>query len=253
MTFSERGKTESLAEHLLRNADALGLDQGQRARLRHAYRLGLGDRDAKRDGQAHANQVRLELVDDLDQVVLVATARGERVTIHNDAGAKRIKSRDGLGSLAEGTAKRLPAITAQEAKDGMAYRLLWEMAGKGAGLGSQLEDRPRAIRDSSHGAVAHGLMKAYVGVRLTGIETAVSHADASGRALNVLRAIAGEGRTLRSLGQGGDVKRKNLAALRLALRITRAAIEGNYGLRTPPPAPPTLALIDLFGAGVVET
>lgn len=233
MTFIEKGKAESLAEHLLRNADHLALSEDQRSRLLAAYRLGVaviqdkGRRaEALREADEIANQVRVELEASVEDVALSAKRRGERVSQHNDDGARRIKTRDGLASLQEGG-----AITEQEAKDGMAYRLLFEQAGKGAGLGSQLEDRPKSVRSSSHGAVAHGLLRAYVGVRLTGIETAVGHADASGRALAALRAVAGEGRTVRSLGQGGDVKKKNLAALRLALRVTRAAIEGNYGLR----------------------
>jgi len=233
MTFTERGKTESLAEHLLRNADHLALSEDQRSRLLAAYRLSvvvIHDKEkraeARREGDEIANQVRGELDASVEDAALSAKRRGERVSQHNDDGARRIKTRDGLASLQEGG-----AITEDEAKAGMAYRLLFEEAGKGAGLGSQLEDRPKSIRSSTHGAVAHGLFRAYVGVRLTGIETAVSNADASGRALAALRAVAGEGRTVRSLGQGGDVKKKNLAALRLALRVARAAIAGNGGLK----------------------
>jgi hypothetical protein len=234
MTFTERGKAESLAEHLLRNADHLALSEDQRSRLLAAYRLSvvvIHDKDkraeARREGDEIANRVRDELDASLDDVARAAMRRGERVSQYNDDGARRIKSRDGLAALAEGG-----AISEQEAKDGMAYRLLFEEAGKGAGLGSQLEDRPKSIRSSTHGAVAHGLFRAYVGVRLTGIETAVNHADASGRALAALRGVAGEGRSVRSLGRGGDVRTKNLAALRLALRVVRAAIEGNYGLKS---------------------
>lgn len=252
MKFIERGESESLAEHLLRNADALVLSQEHRDRLLHAFRLTNVTCADKRtqaayrsEGHRQAELVSQELAVAMADLTTAAKARREKVANAGDGeGPLRISARDGLGSLA--LAKSLTDV---ELRDALAYRVLYEFAGKGAGLGSQLEDRPKAVRSTSHGAVAFGLHRAYVGVRLTGIETAVASADASGRALTVLRAVAGDGHTIRSLGGGGDTKRKNLEALRLALRVVRAAIlTGGYGLRGRPPGAPDLALYDVLTA-----
>jgi len=297
MTFIERERTETLAEHLLRNADHLGLSEDHRSRLLAAFRLEQGpfkDRVAKREALNEAATIANAIYADLagaatDAVAQAAAAQlaslraehqallfrqdrtmaedsrlailarkiqaatvparateGERVvrpafvkaqassvavTYVQGLGvgkgvATRIKARDGLASLLDAK-----AITEEEAKVGLAYRLLFEECGPGSGLGSQLEDRPRAIRASTHGAVAHGLLRAYAGVRLTGVETAVQHADASGLALAVLRAVAGEGRTIRSISKGGQANLRNVEALKLGLRIALAALKGNGGLR----------------------
>lgn len=296
MTFIEREKTETLAEHLLRNADHLGLSEAHRSQLQAAFRLEQGpfkDRVAKREALGLAADMASKVQADMAGAATDALARAaaaelaalrvehqalllKRVKTPEEGRAlkalarkiqtattlakpgeertvspafikaqavgvaqdvvtgigvvrtvvTRIKARDGLASLVDAK-----AITEAEAKVGLAYRLLFEQCGPGSGLGSQLEDRPRSIRASTHGVVAHGLLKAYAGVRLTGVERAVQHADASGRALAVLRAVAGAGHTIRSLGAGGNTNRANLAALQVALRITRAALEGNGGLR----------------------
>jgi hypothetical protein len=274
MTFIERERTETLAEHLLRNADHLGLSEDQRSRLQAAFRLEQGPfktRAAKREALADAYRMASIVHDDMsgaasgavawaaaahlaalradreallgvrrrtdaqDQAVrgldrqIKAAASGraaDRVDAATPLGLRRIKARDGLASLFEAK-----AITEEEAKVGLAYRLLFEECGPGSGLGSQLEERPRAVRASTHGAVAHGLLRAYAGVRLTGVDRAVQHADASGRALAVLRAVAGQGHTVRSLGAGGNTNRSNLEALKLALRIALAALKANGGLR----------------------
>jgi hypothetical protein len=287
MTFIERERTETLAEHLLRNADHLGLSEDHRSRLLAAFRMEQGpfkDRVAKREALSEASNVAKAIHADLAGAATDAVARaaaaslaalradhqalqfkadrtkgderrlamlarqikaattvaaspgGERpvtpafVQAQAVASLKgattRIKARDGLASLVEAK-----AITDDEAKVGLAYRFLFEQCGPGSGLGSQLEERPRAVRASTHGVVAHGLLKAYAGVRLTYVEKALQHADASGRALAVLRAVAGEGRTIRSLGSGGTTKRTNLEALKLGLRIALAALKASGGLR----------------------
>jgi len=231
--FVERAPDEGAAVYLLRNAVQFGLTEDQRSRLSRAYRLnhqlyvGKAARaEAQRESYQLIKGVQQELGSAVVAAVDQAMRRGEKVETYNDAGAKRIKSRDGLRSLVESG-----ALTETDERVGLAYRLLFEQAGKGAGLGSQLEDRPRSIRDSSHGAVAAGLFRAYAGVRLTGVETAVAAADRTGRALSMLRAVAGEGRTIASVGGGGNTRRTNLQALKVGLRVALAALHGNGGLR----------------------
>ncbi len=231
--FVERAPDEGLAVYLLRNAAQFGLTEDQRSRLSRAYRLNhhlYASKAARSEAQRESRQLILAVQQELSSAVVEAAEqairRGEKVETYNDAGAKRVKGRDGLRSLVESG-----ALTETDERVGLAYRLLFEQAGKGAGLGSQLEDRPRSVRDSSHGAVAAGLFRAYAGVRLTGVETAVASADRTGRSLALLRAVAGEGRTLRSLAEGGNAKRANLKALQLALRVALAALHGNGGLR----------------------
>jgi len=233
MTFIERNRTEGLAEHLLRNADHLGLTQDQQSRLRAAFQLGMrvckdksAQAAARAEGQHLAVAVQGAIHGALTHSVTQGKGPGEAVVAFNSMGAARVRGRDGLASLLDAK-----ALTEDEVKVGLAYRLLFEQCGPGSGLGSQLEDRPRAVRASTHGAVAYGLLKAYAGVRLTGVDTAVQNADASGRALAVLRAVAGEGRTIRSLGGGGNTRDANLEALKRGLRIALAALKGNGGLR----------------------
>jgi hypothetical protein len=274
MTFIERERTETLAEHLLRNADHLGLSEDHRSRLLAAFRQEQGPfktRAGKREALAAAAAVASAIHADLtgaasgavawaaaahlaglradreallgvrcrtdaqeralrmlERQVKAATSgrAADRVDAATPMGLRRIKARDGLASLLEAK-----AITEEEAKIGLAYRMLFEECGPGSGLGSQLEERPRAIRASTHGVVAHGLLKAYAGVRLTGVDRAVQHADASGRALAILRAVAGEGRTIRSLGGGGNTRDANLEALKRGLRVALAALKANGGLR----------------------
>lgn len=266
----ERQPGEAQVEHLLRHAGRLALSDDQVSRLLAAYRLTIGPFASKTAQAAAVRQAR-SLVSQVDSEVssAAAAAVADAAAAHlaglkadrqrldgdlteagllaartldreirsaekgngkgcdfNNVGAKRIKSRDGLFSLVESG-----ALNRTEDQVARAYRLLFEHAGKGAGLGSQLEDRPRTVRDSSHSAVAAGLYRAYVGVRLTGVETAVASADRTGRALSVLRAVAGEGRTIRSLGGGGNTRDANQRALHLALRVALAALQGNGGLR----------------------
>jgi hypothetical protein len=225
MNFVEKEKDEGLAEHLLRNASALGLSRDQVQRARAAYRLAQQPSAAeRRDGGRLAWAVRQEVYGAADVAETVAVKRGEEVVRFNDAGARRVRDRDGLQAVAESG-----GITAAQLQVGTAYRYLYEH-GAGYALGSQLEDRVRIPAASTDGAVAHGLLRAYAGVRLTAVDRAVSAADLSGRALMVLRAVAGEGQSLRSLG-GGSSYQANARALTVALGAAVGALHGNGGLR----------------------
>lgn len=220
--FIEREQGEPLALHLFRNADVIGCDVDQRRRLRHAAQLCVRGNQApySRTAEGRADRIEAGRIAHEVQVQLkasaadVAAAQGEKVEAFNDAGALRVKGRDGLWS-----AVSAGDITQAAAETGLAYRLLFETAGASQ-LGSQLGrvDEAAVKAATSHGAAARGLFRAYAGVRLTTAEALVLKADPTQRALRVLRAVAGEGRTIRSLG-GGVPRKLNATALGLALDV----------------------------------
>jgi hypothetical protein len=211
MSFVERGPKESLVAHLVKNADALNLTDEQLDRLKLAYRLEIGTwADKIRAGEI-AREVQGEIKADLDATLATAETRGEKVAAYNEAGARRIKSRDGFGALhASGT------ISDAEFAVGMAYRYLFEA--QASGLGSQIADPSRVgSAPGSNGASATALFRAYSTVRLTRAERIVALTDRTGRALAVLRAVVGEGQPLTARG---GARRCALAALHHALAET---------------------------------
>lgn len=236
--FIERGENEPLAVHLYRNAEVIGADVDQRRRLRMAASLCVrgnhppysateaGRQDRVEAGKI-ADAVQRELRDAIQQALYLAQAMGESVVPFNTAGAVRIRERDGLwGALESGV------ITSAMAEAGFEYRARFEAAGAQQ-LGSQLgrvgEGSIKA--SSSHGATAAGLFRAYAGVQVTTAEAHVLTADPTQRALTVLRAVAGEGRTIRSLGHGGNTRAANGKALALALPIVARSLTETGGLR----------------------
>lgn len=184
--------------HLHRNAECLGADRDQRARLRQAAALSLGGRDARILAGQIAAEVRDQLKVGIDAVVYAAQARGEKVVPYKAEGAMRIKGRDGLGSLFDSG-----KLSEVQWNTGLAYRALYEAVGPSA-LGSQLGNvsEGSAARASTDAMVRHGLHRAYAGVRLTAAEAAVGCPDR----VAVLRAVAGEGHTVRSLTTSGHVR-----------------------------------------------
>lgn len=227
MSFIERKPGEALAMHLHRNAEVIGADREQRARLRRAAALSLGDRDQRIEAGLIAQAIRRELGAALDMVIYAAQARGETAVEFNDDGAVRIKSRDGLQSMIDSK-----GLTEQRGNTGFAYRALFEMVGH-ASIGSQLNRAGEiSVRSANTDAVVrHGLRRAYAGVQLTAADRAVQADDPTGRGLAVLRAVAGEGATIASLGKGGNVRAANLAALARALDVVRLSFADTGGLR----------------------
>ena len=215
MSFQEKTKEQSLVEHLLGNADAMALTSDQVSRLRRAFRLQVtGTRENRVEAGRLGNEVRAELRADLAEALDNAKARGEKVVAFNDAGAMRIRDRDGLAALT-GTGQ----ITKDQGEAGEAYRYCAEFAS--AGLKSQLDYRvgSAALRDGNNIGLrsAAALQRAYVLARLAQMERAVAAITRDGRELVVLRYIAGEGHTLRSLGEGPNSRKANLEALKRAL------------------------------------
>ena len=207
--------TEDDAAALLRSIDSLGDEAAdQVARLRSAMHLSISAQPgAAAEAAQQVAQIRAEL-DAMHQRMRDAGVRRQDIVIPFDGRAIQALGRDGVAYLF-----RKGGLTQTDVTTAMTYRFLFENAGKGAGLGSQLEDKPRAIRSTSHGAVAAGLFRAYIGVHLTRIDQAVMASDRSGKRLSYVRAVAGEGRTIRSLGLGGRAREAAVVVLREGLAV----------------------------------
>ncbi|MDP1642733.1 MAG: hypothetical protein Q8L59_11160 [Phenylobacterium sp.] len=154
----------------------------------------------------------------------LAQARGEVIGASRDAEssrALRISSRDGLATLFEAG-----AITAHQYGAGRAYRVAFEAAGviRVASLNPDGPAGGRAQPSGLQARSAHELQRAYVLARLRQIELAVS--GLGDRELNVLRKVAGEARTIRELGGGGNTREANQAALRRALEAAVRVLAG---------------------------
>lgn len=236
MGFIERGREESLAEHMLKNADALGADADQVSRLRLAFRLSQGTNAQKAEGGDIAAAVRRELNTSLTQLIEGLRERGETVGRFNDAGAARRKTGDGIGLLVDSG-----GLTALQAKAALAFRLSYEgcaptlgsclgRAGEGRGARAW-GDNPFYVNDEGNVAIIKGaisLHRAHLMVQLNKMERAVAEILVDGRELHVLRLVAGEGQTLRQVAGGGgraavayrDALVRALDAIVSALRIT---------------------------------
>lgn len=223
MSFVERGRGETLASHLLRNAIALGLTAGQRRRLIEAYRLCLDVRTNadQAEGRRLANEVREELSVAMLSVVASAERRGEKATVFNDAGAVQVAGRDGVATLA-----KAKSLTDGEARTAIAYRYLFEYAS--AGLRSQLgaieEGGSKRPAGGITGRSAMQLHRAYVLARLDQVERAVLANQVNGLELAVLRHVAGHGLALSTVASGSKSKAIYLDTLRRALASAAAAI-----------------------------
>lgn len=174
-----------------------------------------------RERSLHAEQLRREQIDAFwaEQAAMetagLAYGRGEEIGQVREpeaARALRISSRDGLATLFEAR-----TISAHQYGAGRAYRVAFEAASAGLKI-SNPSPAARVFRSSdplTHHRDAGELQRAYVLARLRQIELAVS--GLGSRELQVLRFVAGEGRTIRELGGGGRAREKNTAALRRAL------------------------------------
>jgi hypothetical protein len=215
MSFRDWSRGESLAEHLLRNAIALGLSVDQRRRLTYAYRLGRGTRWDKAEARAIASKVQAELDADLVAVVRAAEERGEVVGRFNDAGARIVLGRDGLAQLV-----RAGSLTEPEARAGLAYRKAYEQptAALRSALGHAGEGRGGDLGD------APALHRAYLLARLAQMERAVLARQQNGLELAVLRLVAGDGLSLGSVASRGKSRDLHLAAFRRAIASVAAAL-----------------------------
>jgi hypothetical protein len=209
---------EDEAAGLLRLEGVIDMSALQVAQLRDVMRMAVSGRPGAAAEAARRVAVIRAQLNDVQRPTLHRQVRADdQAEIYQDdqgdePGAILAVGRDGLLTLAKSG-----GLTATQLTAARTYRFLYEQAGRGAGLGSQLDDKPRAKRSTSHSIVAAGLYRAYVGVHLTRIERAVMLVDRTGRQLSVLRAVAGEGRTINSLGKGGKGREQRTKALALAL------------------------------------
>ncbi len=217
MDFVERDPTETLVQHLARNAAALNLTDLQRADLVQAYRLQHGTRADQRRSRQIANAIQAQLDGAVVDAVTAAEAKGEGVEPFNSEGAIRIRSRDGLSAL-----YLSGAIGEQCFRIGVAYRLFFEAVGS-AGLRSQLADPDRVRKSGLNAAPAAALFTAYVGVRLTLAESTIQKADVTGRMLHVVRGVAGQGNPITSMGKG-NARAANIKALKAGLAAAQPVL-----------------------------
>lgn len=225
MSFIERGDRETLAEHLLRNAAVLGADKGQTQRLKSAFLLSVSALQADRMlGGQIAAEVRAELKVAFDALLIEARARGEKVETYNDAGAKRIKGRDGLAAL---------ALPEQELSFGLSYRQCYDVAV--SGLKSSLNPDAGGGRAFVPGLGPRdqaALRRAYLLARLAQFDRAIAQCGVGdGRELLAVRLVAGEGRTINSFAIGGQARKVYTSALRDGLAVVGEALRVRPPLR----------------------
>jgi hypothetical protein len=223
--FRDREDGEPLAQYLHAMADLFGADERQRAVLREAAAMSYPVRSAADRGAAGrmAYAVQVELKASIEAVVFAAQARGERVTAFNDAGAVRVKGRDGLYSLLSSGALSEPLFNTD-----IAYRALFESCGH-ADVGSQLgclTGQPGALRTSTGSLHTARLNTVLASYQLQEAELAVGP-----NLLPVLRAVAGEGRTIRSLSSSGHRRSVLIADLVEASQRVRMSFAKVGGLR----------------------
>ncbi|WP_029418058.1 hypothetical protein [Brevundimonas bacteroides] len=130
----------------------------------------------------------------------------------------RISSRDGLATLFE-TGK----LSTSQYSALRSYRIAFEMAAadlRVANLNPLGVSPSRRFASGLAARSAAELQRAYVLARLRQIELAV--AGKGPRELRVLRAVAGEGRTIRSLGGSGNAREADTKAL---IRAAEAALD----------------------------
>lgn len=163
------------------------------------------------------------------ETAAIASARGEQFgavstadlegRVAGDLSFKpiRISSRDGLATLFEAG-----KLTNSQYGALRVYRIAFETASAGLRVANLNPSGAAASRQASGLAArsAAELQRAYVLARLRQIELAVS--GKGERELRVLRAVAGEGRTIRSLGGSGNAREADTKAL---VRAADAAID----------------------------
>lgn len=234
MEFREQKDGESLVDHLLANAGALVLCRMDVARLRNASSL---QRGSKKE-QTRANDVARDIQRRLQRSVDDEIVRGGKIEVFNDAGAIRLVDRDGLQALYTSgalTGMTKAELDAQPAKAATA----WSLAGvrREAGLVARglAECRSGDLRSQLGGEGSGGgrgntdrivMTKLALAhdVRLLG-ELERQLPDLARR---VLERVAERGEPLAVKGTSGGIRRRDTAALLVALDAAAAI----FGLLT---------------------
>lgn len=224
-TMRDREEGEPLAVYLHLHSEALGADVGQRRRL--AYAAMLAQRASAKD-RGEAGRIATAVRDELNAVreaTFLAQAQGKAKALEdwNDAGAKRVKGRDGLASLVTAG-----SLTEEEANTALLFRALVEQALL-AGLGSQLGQlgETRAPSATSDARVRLCLRRAAMAVRITAAERAVG----CELGVRLVREVVVHGRTIGSLTTSGGRRQQMVQALKAALAKVRLSLAASAGLR----------------------
>jgi hypothetical protein len=168
---------------------------------------------------AEAGEARAEalaLAQRLDETARLERARGGEVVVQE--GRMRIPSRDGLQTLRE-----RGGLEGPEYEAGLMYRRCFETlaAGPRSNLNRDFMSGVRGVAEP--GADGFAELRALRAEQLARWEAMAG----TGRQLWVLRLVAGQGRTINSLGSGGSARLANTRALAEVLR----AIAVERGLR----------------------
>lgn len=165
---------------------------------------------------AEARAEDLALTQRLDETARLEQARGGAV--ERTEGRLRLTSRDGLRSLLDSGGLENPDYEA-----GLIYRRCYETltAGPRSNLNRDFMSGVRGVAEASADSFAE--LRALRAQQLARWEALAG----AGRRLWVLRLVAGQGRTINSLGGGGSARQANTRALVEAL----SAIARERGLR----------------------
>ncbi|TFW14438.1 hypothetical protein EGY25_04395 [Brevundimonas intermedia] len=196
-----RPQVEAVVEQAVVISDIVDGDVIGAAYLREEAAAKAAVQDAEREAVSQGEKLTAA-----DRRDIRAEYGVSRLTGKDAPAAYRMRSRDGLTS-----AKDTGVITVALHKAGLAYRLCFEA--QAGGLKSALANAGMigGGRSAAEGLAMRSpaaLQQAYLMGRLRGMEGGLSE-----RELFVVRAVAGEGRTARSLGGGGSTRQANLTAL----------------------------------------
>jgi hypothetical protein len=182
--------------------------------VRRKTRPGLRLRVIAEAGEARAEA--LALAQRLDETARLELARGG--TVEREGGRLRLTSRDGLQTL-----KERGGLEPPEYEAGLIYRRCFEAlsAGPRSNLNRDFASGVRGFSEA--GADGFAELRALRAEQLARWEALAG----TGRQLWVLRLVAGQGRTINSLGAGGSARLANTKALTEVLR----AIAVQRGLR----------------------
>jgi hypothetical protein len=211
----------SPAIELLREASGLMLSVKQVGRLRYAAKLfERGTDGQKKEAGKICDAVRTELKRGLSETIRMENLRAgpDEQADEPTHGPARLPSRDGFQALSD-----KGKLTNEQYNAGLAFRQGWEL--RGADVGSQMgAGEGRAGHDNDR-FVFTRLQRAYK-LSVTGrieIEVGLQCRD-NPACLAMLKAVAGDGKTLRSQG-GGDRYAANMAALLRALDVAAEVMQ----------------------------
>jgi hypothetical protein len=207
-----RADTITRAEAMLREAPGRMMTLKQIARLRLAFKLESGTHKDRIEAGQICQAIEAELRAGIDETVALARGRGGEV--EEGIGPTRITDHDGLRSLLNVK----DGLSSDQYDAGMAFREGWEarsadlgsqMGGEGTSGGAHNNDRFVLTR------LARAKKLQRLGNMIRGVAVECSAEPAS---LQMLQAVAGDGKALRVFGAGRAFAR-NLSALKAALDV----------------------------------